>query len=404
MAAESGLGGQSRWIDLDGPVHYLDFGGPPGGPLIVCVHGLGGSAVNWSASAPLLTGRYRLLALDLAGHGLTRSAGRGTDVASNRALLHRFIESVPAICTGPAGPVNPGNPAPSARPAASAGPVWPVILLGNSMGGMISLLEASAEPAAVAGLILLDPALPFVPARPDFAVAGLLAAYLTPGLNRVLMNRRRSMSPEALVATVLSLCCADPSRLPAEVVARHVEVARRRASFPGTGQDFGVAMRSVVGLVRSPSYRRQLRSVGCPVLVLHGARDRLVPVAAALAAVRAHPAWSLVVLSGVGHVPQLEVPEDSARAITDWLGSAGKRAAAAARPAPSAGLADESPRRAGGEGPGIPGTSPVPGRAGSPQTARSSLPTGKGGSDEFQPGGHPARDCAGITRQAGRGL
>jgi len=209
-----------------------------------------------------------------------------------------------------------------------------VILLGNSMGGMISLLEASAEPGAVAGLILLDPALPFGPARPDLAVAGLLAVYLTPGLNRVLMNRRRSMSPEALVAAVLSLCCADPSRLPAEVVARHVEVARRRAAFPGTGQDFGAAMRSVAGQVRSPSYRRQLRSVGCPVLVLHGARDRLVPVAAALAAVRAHPSWSLVVFSGVGHVPQLEAPEDSARAITGWLGSAGKRAAAAARPAP----------------------------------------------------------------------
>lgn len=333
-ARSSGLGGQSRWIDLDGPVHYLDFGGPPDGPLIVCVHGLGGSAVNWSAIAPLLTGRYRLLAPDLAGHGLTRSAGRGTDVASNRALLHRFIESVPAICTGPAGPVNPGNPAPSARPA---GPVRPVILLGNSMGGMISLLEASTEPGVVAGLILVDPALPFAPARPDPTVAGLLALYLTPGLNRVLMNRRRNMSPEALVARILALCCADASRLPAEIVDRHIEVARRRATFPGTGQDFGAAMRSVVGHVRSTAYRRQLRSVGCPVLVLHGARDRLVPVAAALAAVRAHPSWSLVVFSGVGHVPQLEVPEDSAAAITDWLGSAGKRAAAAARPAPSAG-------------------------------------------------------------------
>src|SRR5712691_1832043 len=121
MAAESGLGGQSRWIDLDGPVHYLDFGGPPGGPLIVCVHGLGGSAVNWSAIAPLLTGRYRLLAPDLAGHGLTQSAGRGTDVASNTLLLHRFIESVPALCAGPGELVNPGNPAPPERPAGSAG-------------------------------------------------------------------------------------------------------------------------------------------------------------------------------------------------------------------------------------------------------------------------------------------
>ena len=43
---------ESRWADLDGPVHYLDFGGPADGPLVVCVHGLGGSAVNWAAVAP----------------------------------------------------------------------------------------------------------------------------------------------------------------------------------------------------------------------------------------------------------------------------------------------------------------------------------------------------------------
>ena len=85
---------RSRWADLGGPVHYLDFGGPAHAPLIVAVHGLGGAAVNWSALAPLLTRKYRLVALDLAGHGLTTSQGRGADVGSNRALLHRFVESV----------------------------------------------------------------------------------------------------------------------------------------------------------------------------------------------------------------------------------------------------------------------------------------------------------------------
>ena len=111
----------SRWADLGGPLHYLDFGGPAGGPLIVCVHGLGGSAANWVAVAPLLTGSCRVLAPDLAGHGLTQSRGRGTGVAANRALLHRFLASV-----------SPG----------------PAVLMGNSMGGMISLLEASAHPGA----------------------------------------------------------------------------------------------------------------------------------------------------------------------------------------------------------------------------------------------------------------
>ena len=314
MTSTVQTGGRSQWIDLDGPVRYLDFGGPADGPLIVCVHGLGGSAVNWAAVAPLLTDRYRLLAPDLAGHGLTRSAGRRTDVAANRVLLHRFIESVSAS---------------------------PVILMGNSMGGMISLLEASAAPGGVAGLILVDPALPVVPARPDPLVIAMFALFATPVVGRMMRDRRRRLSPEALVASTLSLCCVDSSRVPADVIAQHVDVTRQRAAFTSADEDFAAATRSVIataGYLRGGAYRRGIRSVTCPVLLLHGDRDRLVPVGVARAAARANPSWSLVVLPGVGHVPQLEAPPESAQVISDWLGSAGRRAAEAAAPGPAPGV------------------------------------------------------------------
>jgi pimeloyl-ACP methyl ester carboxylesterase len=305
---------RSGWIDLDGPVHYLNFGGPARGPLIVGVHGLGGSALNWSAIAPLLTRHCRLIAPDLAGHGLTQSLGRGTDVAANRLLLHRFIGSI-------------------AR--------GPVILMGNSMGGMISLLEAGAAPDDVAGLILVDPALPFVPARLDPWAVAMFALYATPGVGRMVMDRRR-LSPEELVATVLSVCCADPSRVTADLVAEHVEQVRERAAFDGARQDFISAMRSVVttaGDVWNQAYRRGVRSVGCPVLLVHGERDRLVPVSAARSAARANPSWSLVELPGVGHVPQLEAPQECAAAIMEWLGSDGLAAAESAAPLLLAGWA-----------------------------------------------------------------
>ena len=311
IQSAGGLGappaGISRWTDLNGPVRYLDFGGPADGPVIVCVHGLGGSAVNWTAIAPLLTGTCRVLAPDLAGHGLTQSLGRGTDVASNRALLHRFIRSVAD---------------------------GPVILMGNSMGGMISLLEASAAPASVAGLVLLDPALPVVAARPDPVVAAMFALYLTPGLRQLVQSRRRQ-APAELVASILRLCCADPSLVPADVIAGHVEVAAERARFPGIEHDFARAVRSVVRTVGYPhgrAYRRRIGTVTCPVLLIHGAEDRLVPVAAARAAARSNPAWSVHEFPGVGHVPQLEAPRQTADAILAWLGSAGQRAARAAQP------------------------------------------------------------------------
>ena len=73
----------SLWADLDGPVHYVDFGGPAGAPLVVCVHGLGGSHANWLAIAPQLARTHRVLALDLGGFGLTRGGDRGTSLAAN---------------------------------------------------------------------------------------------------------------------------------------------------------------------------------------------------------------------------------------------------------------------------------------------------------------------------------
>jgi pimeloyl-ACP methyl ester carboxylesterase len=305
-----GVGTHSRWIDLDGPVHYLDFGGPAGGPAVVCVHGLAGSAVNWSAIAPLLAGTCRMLAVDLPGHGLTRSQGPGTGIPAMHALLHRFIEAVPA---------------------------GPVILFGNSMGGMISLLQASTVPAAVAGVVLIDPVLPLVPAIPDHYVTPMLAAYAAPGLGPLLMSLRRRGSPEGLVDSILSLCCADTSRVPAGVHAQHVTVARQALSLPATEREISAAARSMIavfaGDLRSGAYRRAIGSVTCPVLLLHGTRDRLVPIAVARAAARANPAWTMIEMPGVGHVPQLEAPDDTASAIIGWLAAAGQPAARAASPA-----------------------------------------------------------------------
>ena len=57
-----------RIADLDGPVHYIDYGGD-GNPPMLMVHGLGGSALNWMAVGPELARRYHAIAIDLAGFG-----------------------------------------------------------------------------------------------------------------------------------------------------------------------------------------------------------------------------------------------------------------------------------------------------------------------------------------------
>ena len=66
-------------------------------------------------------------------------------------------------------------------------------------------------------------------------------------------------------------------------------------------------------------YREAQQSIAVPVLLLHGDRDRLVPIASARATARANPSWRFEVADGVGHVPQLEAPEWTAGHILDWI-------------------------------------------------------------------------------------
>jgi pimeloyl-ACP methyl ester carboxylesterase len=287
----------SHTVDLGGPTHYFDFGGAAGAPVLVCVHGLGGSAWNWAAVAPHLVGATRVLALDLAGHGRTPAAGRRTTVGANRRLLDRFVRETVGE---------------------------PVVLMGNSMGGAISLLEAAKAPDAVTGLVLVDPALPRPRLAPmDPAVAASFAVMSLPGLGEaVLTRRRRRLTAEQQVRETLSLCCVDPSRIPDDVLALGIALSQERAGYRYAARDFLAAARSLVRmLAASRRFRDAMADVQAPVLLLHGEHDRLVSVRVAEAVAAAHPAWRFEVAENVGHVPQLEAPEWTAAKVLDWLAS-----------------------------------------------------------------------------------
>jgi pimeloyl-ACP methyl ester carboxylesterase len=186
----------------------------------------------------------------------------------------------------------------------------------------------------------------------------VLTAYAAPALGPLLMRRRRNRSPEGLMDSILSLCCVDTSRVPADVVAQHVTVARQTLLRPETEREISASARSMIAIfagdLRGRTYRRAIGSITCPVLLLHGTRDRLVPIVVARAAARANPVWTLIEMPGVGQVPQLEAPDDTADAIIGWLGAVGQLAAQEAKPASPPGQHDRGGRRGTGLGPGGP--------------------------------------------------
>ncbi len=275
-------------------VHYVDFGGADA-PVLVLVHGLGGSHLNWDLLAPHLTAHARVLALDLPGFGLSPPSGRPSTVRGNVAVLARFVR-------------DHGDP--------------PVVLVGNSMGGLISVLLAARMPHLVRGLVLVDPALPAhnrVLRSPD--AAATLAAYALPGVGERLRRAlRRRIGARATLDATLELCGVDPASLPDDLLLRSVALVERQSDVAGMDRAYLSAARSLAwALVRHRAYAAAMASITVPVLLVHGDRDRLVPVEAARALAARHPRWRYVELAGVGHLPQLQVPDELAGHLRGWL-------------------------------------------------------------------------------------
>ena len=281
-----------KTADLDGPVHYLDFGGT-GKPLLM-VHGLGGSALNWMAVGPEIATSYHAFAIDLAGFGQTPLFRRSAAVGANAELVHSFIEKVIGE---------------------------PVVIMGNSMGGHISILEAAQHPSWVDAMILVDPAIPGVHVRrPEPALLGTMAALSVPGLAEILLDRRaRLLGPEGLVTQTLAIVCADPSRVAPEVVEAHNRLTRERDKLGRqNGRAFLQASRSIGLRMADPRFWSRVAKVESPTLVIHGSLDRLIPVAAARDLARRRPDWTLEILQGVGHVPMMEAPDEFMSALNAW--------------------------------------------------------------------------------------
>lgn len=280
-------------IDLDGPVRYRAWDGPREATFVL-IHGLGGSNLNWVQVAPGLAGLGRVLALDLPGFGSSPRAGRGSRLMDERRVLSRFIEE---LGTGH------------------------VIIGGNSMGGAIGILEAAVEPAVVSGLVLTSSVLPWVRGGfPHPAVIAAFALYDLAGAGeRLIQARMQHMSPEQVVKLGYRMVAVDPDSIPPEIVDLSVDLVRQRQRDPDAPDAFLDAARSMLRLGKRPDLvDRAMGGIRCPVLILHGRRDRFVPAVFAETALRQHPTWRGRIFPDLGHAPQMEAPGRWLSEVADW--------------------------------------------------------------------------------------
>lgn len=287
-------GMRDHTVDLGGRVRVVDYGGA-GTHTFVCVHGLGGWALDWQLLAPRLTAHGRVLAVDLPGFGHSPLDGRSGSIDALQGLLQRFLKD------------HVGAPA---------------VLVGNSMGGAIALLQAVRQPASVTRLVLVSPVLPAsLRTRPHPLVTAQFVLYTLPWIGeRFLQARRKRVDHRTLVDWSLAFLTASADRIPRSVYDERYALVQRLATTADGDRAFLAAARSLLRLIADPRrYRRIIAGVRVPTLVVHGAEDRLVPAQAArqLASLRAD--WLVHVLADVGHVAQLEAPREVGDIIAAWV-------------------------------------------------------------------------------------
>ena len=283
-----------RTVDLDGPIAYRGWDGPSD-TAFVLVHGLGASHLSWVQVAEGLSGLGRVIAVDLPGFGASPLAGRGAGLMDQRRALSDVIRWVDAPR---------------------------VVLCGNSMGGAISILHAAVEPSTVGGIVLTNSVFPWkLRAVPHPLVIASFGVYATPRLGEgVVAWRVLDMDPEQMVRLSLRVLAADARSIPHDVVRLLVDLTRERQNDPDVTRSFIDGARSMLRLGRRPQVsRRALDNVTCPVLVLHGRRDRLVPVAFAEAELARHPGWRGRFFRDLGHIPQMEAPGRWLAEVADWF-------------------------------------------------------------------------------------
>lgn len=281
----------SRYIDLPSGVrmHYRDQGvtqpaGQPPVPTILLIHGYSASLHTWEPWVERLGEQYRVVSIDLPGHGLTRAP------AGYRATIENFRDVVAEF--------------------ARAYGLTRFTIAGNSMGGNVAWSYALAHPDQLDALILVDSAgWPHPEREGALDRSPLMQALRNPTLGPML----RDLDNTRLFRQGLQSSFADPAKVDDAMVTRYVELARA----PGHRD---ILLQLQTGYAsRTQASNERLAAIHIPTLIIWGAHDNLIPVADSELFHTAIAGSQLVVFQDSGHIPQEEIPDASATAVSEFL-------------------------------------------------------------------------------------
>ena len=273
----------SAYLDLPGGLHvHYRASGDPSRPVIVLLHGYGDAFTSWDGWTPVLERDFRVISIDLPGHGLTR-APDGYQLSSNG-----HVEVVEGV-------------------AAKLG-LAHFALAGNSMGGGVAWNYAVQHGERLTALVLVDAAGWPAAAPKDLPLAFRILQYRAGRWFLAHIDNR------PLIDAGLRQDVYDPTVITTEFVDRWAALQRapghRAVLMSANPASFASATPELLGTIRVPT------------LVMHGKNDTLIPLASAERFAAAIPGARLVTYDHVGHLPQVEIPERSAGDVAAFLAAA----------------------------------------------------------------------------------
>ncbi len=255
------------------------------GPPLVLVHGDGDNASVWQWVMPGLARDHRVYALCLPGHSDVDKAA----IKVTREYLRDFVgATIDALELE--------------RPA----------IIGNSIGGQVTLWLALAAPERFSAIILLDSSGLGRVCNPSLAIES------APMIGEMAIAAARSPGGGAMRAGIRA---AQLLWRPHGAPKSWYKEQRRMALMPGFLEASVAAKRAVVGPVgQREVLLDRLAQITTPTLVVWGAGDKVLPVTHARKAVERLPNAELAVLHGCGHVAQVECPEALLDVVLPFLG------------------------------------------------------------------------------------
>jgi 2-hydroxy-6-oxonona-2,4-dienedioate hydrolase len=271
---------QIRYVTIDGiRIRCRDQGGP--GLPVLLSHGIGGSLELWDRQFDGGLPGLRLIAWDAPNHGMSDLTHRTEDFDSYAAWALKLADAL-------------GLEA--------------FIAAGNSMGAAVSLRMAGLASDRVAGLVLANAAALGPEVTPVFRLFSL------PFLGEVMTKPSDKGVDLQIKSIVKNISCITPDLR---------TVIRRNTFKPGGTAAFLATLRSMTGVMgqRKAGWQKshaQLAALTCPVLIIHGREDAVLPAKHSQAAARLTPLAQLLILEDCGHTPQVEAPEVFNAALADF--------------------------------------------------------------------------------------